>query len=289
MGAPDDRRGRSAADAAQPARYWFDPAMPYVESRCACDSGAAYLPHTHPTLSIGAIDSGHSLFSTEAGPVRLSRGDVVVIPAGQVHACNPVPDGRWSYQMLHLDPAWVEAVLAANGAAPALPQALARVRITSAADSYAALCRLNQMLFSAAPAARKEAALAGFVGVLLGGIDPRQTVRLPRPPACGQASLARLVALLRERHAEALPLADMARSVGLSRYQLIRAFRAETGMTPHAYQLDLRINQARRLLRAGAAPAEIAQELGFSDQSHFQRAFKQRVALTPRHYQRRPR
>ncbi|WP_420996462.1 helix-turn-helix domain-containing protein [Cupriavidus sp. 30B13] len=260
--------------------------MPFVESRCASDSGAAYLPHTHPTLSVGAVDSGHSVFGTEAGTVRLSPGDVVVIPAGQVHACNPEPERRWSYQMLHIDAAWADAVLAAHGAAPALPAALARVRITSAADTYAALCALNRLLFSAAPCARKEAALASFVAALLGGADPRQTVRAPRLPA-GRARLARIVATLRERHAEPLPLAEMARGAGMSRYQLIRAFRAETGMTPHAYQLDQRINHARRLLRAGGAPADIAQDLGFSDQSHFQRAFKQRVALTPRGFQHR--
>ncbi|EHP39183.1 AraC family transcriptional regulator [Cupriavidus basilensis OR16] len=149
------RAGNTAAQ----ARYWFDPAMPYVESRCASDSGAAYLPHTHPTLSIGAVDGGHSLFGTATESVRLAPGDVVVIPAGQVHACNPEPDARWSYQMLHLDPAWVGAMLALRGVAM-LPAALARVRVTSAPDTYAGLCRLNDVLFSSAPQATKEAARA---------------------------------------------------------------------------------------------------------------------------------
>jgi AraC-like DNA-binding protein len=69
-------------------------------------------------------------------------------------------------------------------------------------------------------------------------------------------------------------------------HALVRGFRAATGLTPHAYQLDMRINAARGLLRAGSAPAEVAQELGFYDQSHFQNAFKQRVATTPGHYRR---
>jgi len=59
-------------------------------------------------------------------------------------------------------------------------------------------------------------------------------------------------------------------------------------MTPHAYQLDLRINRARQLLRRGDAPADVAQQLGFADQSHFHRAFRQRVALTPGAFQRHP-
>ncbi|HYG41405.1 MAG TPA: helix-turn-helix transcriptional regulator, partial [Bordetella sp.] len=72
----------------------------------------------------------------------------------------------------------------------------------------------------------------------------------------------------------------------MSRYQFIRAFRHATGMTPHAYQLDLRIVQARRLLRDGHSLSRIAHDLGFADQSHFQRAFKQRVAATPGMYRR---
>ncbi|WP_246483500.1 helix-turn-helix domain-containing protein [Paenacidovorax monticola] len=58
------------------------------------------------------------------------------------------------------------------------------------------------------------------------------------------------------------------------------------GAHPHAYQLDLRINAARGLLGAGGAPADVAQALGFYDQSHFQHAFKQRVAATPGVYRR---
>ncbi|MGT2430236.1 AraC family ligand binding domain-containing protein [Cupriavidus basilensis] len=146
-------------------------------------SAAAYLPHTHPTLSIGAVDGGQSIFTTETESVRLAAGDVVVIPAGQVHACNPAPDGRWSYQMLHLDQAWAGAVLEARGAGQALPAALARVRVTNAADTYAGLCRLNHVLFSAASIAQKESMLAGFVAALFGCADRRQAVRAPRRPA----------------------------------------------------------------------------------------------------------
>ncbi len=78
----------------------------------------------------------------------------------------------------------------------------------------------------------------------------------------------------------------LAQAAGMSPHALVRAFRAATGLTPHAYQLNLRINAARTLLRAGHAPAVVAQDLGFYDQSHFQNAFRQRVAATPGNYRR---
>ena len=87
-----------------------------------------------------------------------------------------------------------------------------------------------------------------------------------------------------ERCSETLRLDELAALAGMSRYRLLRAFRAVYGMTPHAWQIDRRIVRARHLLDAGMSLAETALALGFADQSHFQRAFKQRVAATPGEY-----
>ena len=83
-----------------------------------------------------------------------------------------------------------------------------------------------------------------------------------------------------------MSLNDLAREAGMSRYHFVRAFSRVVGMTPHAWQLDRRIECARGLLEQGMSLAEAALQLGFADQSHFQRAFKQRVAATPGEYRR---
>lgn len=268
------------------SRFWFDPALPVVESRRACDSQAAYLPHTHPTLSVGAVDGGASVFSHDLRnarhDTRLAPGAAVWVPAGCVHACNPVPDGRWSYQMIHVDAAWADAVLDEAGRGR-----VRRVHVTADATPYALVCALNATLFSDADVVEKEAALVAFVGDMQGWLGQDRLRHGPPddgPPA--DARLDRVTALLHDRHGDVLPLAELAGVAGMSRYQLIRHFRARFGMTPHAFQIDIRIQHARRLLRRGDAPADVAQQLGFADQSHFHRAFRQRVALTPRAYQR---
>jgi AraC-like DNA-binding protein len=55
-------------------------------------------------------------------------------------------------------------------------------------------------------------------------------------------------------------------------------------MPPHAYRLAERLNAARERLRAGAAPAELAAELGFADQSHLGRHFRRLFGTSPRAY-----
>jgi AraC-like DNA-binding protein len=52
-------------------------------------------------------------------------------------------------------------------------------------------------------------------------------------------------------------------------------------MPPHAFQTQLRVARARKLLREGASPASAALEVGFTDQSHLNRHFKRVLGITP--------
>ncbi|MEI9952563.1 MAG: AraC family transcriptional regulator [Pseudomonadota bacterium] len=81
-----------------------------------------------------------------------------------------------------------------------------------------------------------------------------------------------------------IDLETLASRVGLSRFQALRAFKRRYGLPPHAYQLCLRITRARRLLLAGAPPADVALQCGFVDQSHLNRHFKRILGVTPMRY-----
>lgn len=264
--------------------FWRSPTLPFVESRRANDSAACYAPHSHSKLSIGAVDDGQSVFSRGGLQQRLTKGDVVLIPAGEVHSCNPEKDGRWSYQMLYLDPAWVEGVVGEMGALNAvvlsrLPEGVAPQRI------HERLTELNACLFSSAADEDKEAALIVFVGEIFGAFRARTEHPEDSPNAREESACLRKVqALISERCAESLSLDMLAREAGMSRYHFVRTFSRVVGMTPHAWQLDQRIERARGLLEQGMSLADAALQLGFADQSHFQRAFKQRVAATPGEY-----
>ena len=79
-------------------------------------------------------------------------------------------------------------------------------------------------------------------------------------------------------------LAELAVLSGVSRFQLLRGFARETGVTPHAYLLQRRVRLARQLLATGHAPADAALEAGFADQSHMTRAFRRQFGITPARY-----
>lgn len=251
--------------------FWRDATLHHVESRRACNSRACYKPHSHPTFSIGAVDAGGSVFTGSGkSAVTLAPGSLVLVPAGCVHACNPLPEQAWSYQMLHLDAQWLLAH------APALDGESARV--LDCPLLYAQFCSMNTLLFSSSSAQEKNAALLAFLDACASfDADALPSKRQPLP--------LQLLPVFDAFETHPLAsLAQLAQAAGMSRYQLIRAFRAATGMTPHAYQLNASINRARSSLQAGTALAQLAHELGFADQSHFQHVFKAHAGITPGRY-----
>ncbi|WP_129142127.1 AraC family transcriptional regulator [Modicisalibacter coralii] len=256
------------------SQFWRDAALPFVESRRASHSRACYRAHSHPTLSIGVVDQGQSLFQCADQHATLTPGSLVSIPAHAVHACNPLPGRGWSYQMLYLDRAWVAHVLGDD-----TEGIDTTAFVGDSPTAYRAFCRLNDLLFSGASVRTKQAGLIDFLVARhwRGGA----ALLLKRPVA------TRLQAIqdhLLQSLAHPPGLTALARRHAMSRYQLIRLFRHETGLTPHAWLLDQRIQRARQRLQQGAALADLAQELGFADQGHFQRVFKARVASTPGGY-----
>jgi AraC-like DNA-binding protein len=260
--------------------FWRDPAMPFVESRRACRSRACYKPHSHPTFSIGAVDEGTSLFTGASdGQVVLRAGTVVLVPASRVHACNPTTDTAWSYQMLHLDARWIRSVRqdytqAGTGCGNAEP-----VRIVTEPSIYARFCRLNALLFSGADPHDKEAALIELVHDC--DLIQGEPIEAPGASSPLATQLQPVLDRLRSAPSSSLALVELAQLAGMSRYQLIRAFRAVTGMTPHAWQVNQRINLAREWIRAGDSTSDVAYHLGFADQAHFQRVFKAYAGVTP--------
>jgi AraC-like DNA-binding protein len=96
-------------------------------------------------------------------------------------------------------------------------------------------------------------------------------------------AVSRAVAFL-EAAPGPVTLDALARAVHLSKSHLVRLFRTQVGLPPHAYLLRLRISRACRLLAGGIPIAEAAHAAGFADQSHLTRHFKYYLGLTPGAY-----
>ncbi|REE99635.1 helix-turn-helix domain-containing protein [Thermomonospora umbrina] len=114
-----------------------------------------------------------------------------------------------------------------------------------------------------------------------------RALRRPTPPMPG-AVLRRVLEHLHDNLGEDLRIATLADLAGVDRYRFGRCFKAATGLSPHRYVLERRLERAAGLLRAdGRRPiADIAHQVGFSSQSHLTTAFRRRYGTTPHAYRR---
>jgi AraC-like DNA-binding protein len=82
-------------------------------------------------------------------------------------------------------------------------------------------------------------------------------------------------------------ISDVADQCGLSRSYFSRAFKRESGFSPHQWLMKRRAERAKEFLRGSELRlAEIAQVCGFVDQSHFTRVFSRREGCSPGHWRR---
>ncbi|NMG10089.1 AraC family transcriptional regulator [Brasilonema sp. UFV-L1] len=79
-------------------------------------------------------------------------------------------------------------------------------------------------------------------------------------------------------------LEQLAHLTNLNPSYLVRVFRKEIGLPPHAFQTQVRIRRAKALLLQEQSISEVALAVGFADQSHLTRHFKRYVGITPGQY-----
>lgn len=257
--------------------------LDFLESREACYYGGPFVPHTHDTLSIGIVEGGESafLYRNQYHPIR--RGGVAIIQPGEVHACNPTSQ-TLSYLMFYLDVAWVESTTQAFA-----PRHRGLPSFDNASifdpDGFTALRTLQNTLRDLPENAQLEAesvALLTFSNIIRRHTKiPQHADKIHKEPA----KVAQMKAYIDDHLDEKITLQDLAILTDLSHWHLLRLFRQHTGLPPHSYQLQRRIERAKHALRKGITISQVAMDAGFVDQAHFSRKFKQRVGATPRQYQ----
>jgi len=243
-------------------------------------SSHAFARHSHDAHGIGLVLAGGQKSASGRGQVEALAGDIVAVNPGEVHDGIPVGGTPRAWCMLYLPPPLVRAAATdfAEGADGdyVFVQPVAR---------HAALAQRFQCLYAAVTTGGAGDAAAMLCEQLLLDLLPGLGDRKARDRSPGVgAAIAHARAMIDDAPATALSLADLAAAASLSRFQLVRQFVRATGLTPHAYLIQRRIDTARALLARGAALADAAAASGFADQSHMTRLFVRAYGMTPGAY-----
>ncbi len=245
-----------------------------VESSWVRASGAAcFERHTHDEYVLGANLWGNERIWLDGRTLEVPVGAVTLYNPLAVQASEFAAEGV-EYISLHLAPEALQRVALENNlkdfsGAPCFDQG-----VLQDAGLYRAILDFARSADDQ-PAIREEALLA-----LLGHLLER-----PTGPAGEQSDALRLaVQCMRDTPHARLALDELAVLAGLSKYHFVRCFKKATGLAPLQYHMQLRLSEARRRLRDGMHPGEVAEALGFYDQSHFINAFRRVMGMTPHQY-----
>lgn len=173
--------------------------------------------------------------------------------------------------MIFIQPEWMEAVLEKVG----------QPFILHESNSVQVL-QLMRCLTGGSSPLEKETQLIHTLSSLINYSD-KVPVAIDSPAYEGR-SLRHIKDYLDHHYRENITLDTLSEISGLSKYYLIRLFKEKYHVPPHTYQILLRINFAKREIRKSRSFAEVAQEAGFYDQSHFIKVFKHYVGTTPEIY-----
>jgi AraC-like DNA-binding protein len=261
--------------------FWRHPAVPDTDLLKARYVTHRFSRHAHDGYAIGLIVRGVEEFDYRGTLHRAGAGELVLVNPDSLHTGQAGVPGGWSYRMLYPSVGALAGIAAELGvpyATPYFPEQVVRD-----ADVAALLGRAHQ-------AAERGDALAAstLTRTLFARLVSRYATPRPdtRPQGAGRQAVREAVALLRESLLDPPALEDLADAVGARPFPLLRAFKAATGLPPHAYLTSLRVREARRLLQQGVRPAQVAADVGFTDQAHLSRHFKRVVGVPPAAYQR---
>jgi AraC-like DNA-binding protein len=237
-----------------------------------------YFPrHSHDQFGFGMIGFGAQRSWSAVGQVEALAGDVIFCNPGEVHDGTPVDGQVRGWRIIYFDPALINRA--------AQEEIGGELEIMRPVVRDPLLTKHFERLFASATDASRdpleqEENLIHAIACILQRYASRRPRRDNARSPCVTMALQRLDAA----SDQTVSIAELAALAGASQFQLLRAFKRETGITPHAYLVQRRVSAARRLLAAGEVPAHAAVEAGFSDQSHMTRAFVRYLGVTPARY-----
>lgn len=237
--------------------------------------------HFHDYYAIGFIERGSRYLTCKNRAYIVRPGDIVLFNPGDNHTCEQIARQPLDYRCMNIKPDAMKKIAGEITGKEYLPYFTPNLLLNS--ELAPSLRDLHSMILKEEKEFAKEENLLLFIEQLISEcceIAPR----LPHETVSVQTRT--ICAYLEQNYMNAISLDELIAITGVSKYDLLRSFTRQRGISPYRYLETIRVHEAKKLLERGVPPADAAFQAGFCDQSHFTNFFKRFIGVTPKQYMR---
>jgi len=271
----------------------FHQISPPISIGTASDKQFKMKLHSHMNYEIYYFHKGKCTYLIGDQIYVLAPGDLILMHGLTLHCPNVDPDLEYSRTTLHFNPSYVTNMLqqpfTLNVLKPFQELRNHRFQLQEAERQQveAALIQLEQLYSHEDTISyhRFHVLFLDFLFTIYGFCQKPLEIK-PDFPSIKEHHVQSIITFIEANFHEDIHLEELAQSLHLSKFYLVKIFKEVTGITIFTYLYQRRINQAKVLfiLEKQKSVTEVCYEIGFKHPAHFSRIFKQLVGYTPEKY-----
>lgn len=264
--------------------YWRHPGLPGIELTQASFTHFSFEKHVHLDYHLGVITQGAQLFSHKGCQYQLGQLGLSTLNPDDVHDGHSRDNDGYQVQVMSIPVDYMSQLCEALG----ISEHFFAAPMVEDAELYRYFMQLHQALTQGQLSVlASESHLLNFMYLLLQRHPSGQVILAEASHSLSRSQVSLIKQKIHDQPWQQVQLDTLACELNLSKFQFLRYFKRTTGMTPHAYIKRVRLELAKKSLTHGSLVVDVAQQLGFFDQSHLNKAFKQAFLLSPVQFQRR--
>ncbi|BAZ17805.1 AraC family transcriptional regulator [Calothrix sp. NIES-4071] len=256
-------------------KVWQVPSLDNLELFRAKAIHHSYARHSHPTYSIGVIESGIGGNYYRGATHVAEPYSIIFMNPDETHTGYCVDNLPLTYRMLYPSTEVLQNRINDLGTKiPYFPETVVHDK-----NLARKIQNIHCILETSQNALELESL---FIEVLSLAIARHADIKVNFTQIKLELAVVGLIKdYLHDNYNSNVSLEQLVELTNLNRFYLIRLFRNAVGLPPYAYLTQIRVERAKQLLREGKSIADVAFTVGMSDQSHLSRHFKRIVGISP--------
>lgn len=242
----------------------------------------SFSKHVHESYTIGVIEEGAQRFFRSGANHVAGKNSIILVNADDVHNGETATEGGWRYKAIYPTVEHFDLIsqdfLGNHSLVPYFKSSVIEDEL---------LANQLRLIHDQIEIGASKLMVETLLCSTLFSIASKYGKPLEQPSdvdGCRKRLLQAKEFL--DAHPEVdISLDSLANLTGYTKYHFVRQFGQAFGISPHAYQIQARLQKSKGLLKAGVAIADVASDCGFHDQSHFTRHFKKALGTTPKYFQ----